>query len=158
MFVVTEAEATVIRNAFEQRGELSAAIELRRLFPGVTDIARARDCARTIAGRKPLPVPLAPRCRDCARRSALEARRKRPVIEVRLPLREVRLSDPNSATVGKAAGRLSLVVWVAPVEVGRSAAAASLRPRHHGHRAAQRLPHSTRRVRSGPISGALASG
>ena len=32
MFVVTEAEATAIRTAFEQQGELSAAIELRRLL------------------------------------------------------------------------------------------------------------------------------
>ena len=30
------------RAVFEQRGELSAAIELRRLFPGVTDNAQAR--------------------------------------------------------------------------------------------------------------------
>ena len=60
MFVVTEAEAAAIRAAFEQRGELSAAVELRRLFPGVTDTAQARACARTIAGWKPLPVPLRP--------------------------------------------------------------------------------------------------
>jgi len=33
MFAVTEADATVIRTAFEQEGELSAAIEVRRLFP-----------------------------------------------------------------------------------------------------------------------------
>jgi hypothetical protein len=56
MFVVTEAEAAAIRAAFEQRGEFSAAVELRRLFPGVTDTAQARACARTIAGWKPLPV------------------------------------------------------------------------------------------------------
>jgi hypothetical protein len=56
MFVVTEAEAAVIRAAFEQRGELSAAIELRRLFPGITDNVQAQACARTIAGWKPLPV------------------------------------------------------------------------------------------------------
>ena len=31
-------------------GELSAAVELRRLFPGVTDMVEARECARTIAG------------------------------------------------------------------------------------------------------------
>ena len=39
MIVVTEAAAAAIRAAFEQRGELSAAVELRRLFPGVTDTA-----------------------------------------------------------------------------------------------------------------------
>ena len=50
MFVVSEAEAAAIRTAFDQGGELSAAVELRRLFPGVTDMAEARECARTIAG------------------------------------------------------------------------------------------------------------
>ena len=34
MFVVSEAEAAAIRTAFEQSGELAAAVELRRLFPG----------------------------------------------------------------------------------------------------------------------------
>jgi hypothetical protein len=57
MFIVTEAEATAIRTAYEQDGELSAAIELRRLFPGITDNAKARECARTIAGWTPLPAP-----------------------------------------------------------------------------------------------------
>jgi hypothetical protein len=57
MFVVSEAEAAAIRAAYEKRGELAAAIELRRLFPGVTDTAQARECARAIAGWRPLPVP-----------------------------------------------------------------------------------------------------
>ena len=56
MFVVSEAEAAAIRNAFEQRGEFAAAVELRRLFPGVTDNDTARQCVRTIAGWKPLPL------------------------------------------------------------------------------------------------------
>jgi hypothetical protein len=56
MFVVTEADAAAIRAAFDQGGELSAAVELRRLFPGVTDMAEARECARTIAAWKPLPL------------------------------------------------------------------------------------------------------
>jgi hypothetical protein len=43
------AEAAAIRTVFEQRGELSAAMELRRLFPAITDNVQARDCARTIA-------------------------------------------------------------------------------------------------------------
>ena len=55
MFVVSESEAAAIRTAFEQEGELSAAIELRRLFPGITDNLQARECARVIAGWKPLP-------------------------------------------------------------------------------------------------------
>ena len=50
MFLVTEAAAAAIRAVFEQEGELSAAIELRRLFPGITDNAKARAHVRTIAG------------------------------------------------------------------------------------------------------------
>jgi hypothetical protein len=53
VFVVSEAEAAAIRTAFDRDGELSAAVELRRLFPGITDIMQARECARTIAGWKP---------------------------------------------------------------------------------------------------------
>jgi hypothetical protein len=56
MFVVSEADAAAIRTAFDRGGELSAAVELRRLFPGVTDNAQARECARIIAGWKPLPA------------------------------------------------------------------------------------------------------
>ena len=58
MVVVSEAEAAAIRAAFDRGGELSAAVELRRLFPGITSTTQARECARTIAGWKPLPVPL----------------------------------------------------------------------------------------------------
>ena len=58
MFVVTEEDAAAIHDAVDHGGELSAAVELRRLFPGVADNAQARACARTIAGWKPLPVPL----------------------------------------------------------------------------------------------------
>jgi hypothetical protein len=36
-----------------------AAVELRRLFPAITDTAQARACARTIAGWKPLPPRVA---------------------------------------------------------------------------------------------------
>ena len=61
--------AAAIRTAFEQGGEFAAAVELRRLFPGVTDNAEARECARTIAAWRPLPVPL-PRVRRVARGSA----------------------------------------------------------------------------------------
>jgi hypothetical protein len=60
MFVITEADADAIRAVFNQEGELSAAIELRRRFPGVTDNAKARACARSIAGWAPLPVQLRP--------------------------------------------------------------------------------------------------
>jgi hypothetical protein len=50
MFVLTEAQAATIRATYKQRGELSAVVELRRLFPGVDNIALARECVRTIAG------------------------------------------------------------------------------------------------------------
>jgi hypothetical protein len=58
MFVVTEADAAAIREIFVREGELSAAIELRRRFPGIRDNEQARAQARTIAGWKPLPLPV----------------------------------------------------------------------------------------------------
>ena len=60
MLVVTDAEAAAIRAVLHERGELSAAVELRRLFPGVTDAEQARECVRAIAGWKPLPKRLRP--------------------------------------------------------------------------------------------------
>jgi hypothetical protein len=57
MFIVTEADAEAIRAAFEREGELAAAIEVRRRFPGITDNEKARQCARSIAGWTPQPVP-----------------------------------------------------------------------------------------------------
>ena len=60
MFSVTETEAAAIRRVFEEEGELSAMIELRRHFPGITDNVKARECARTIAGWRPMPVAPAP--------------------------------------------------------------------------------------------------
>ena len=60
MFVITEDDAAAIRAVFNQEGELSAVIELRRRFPGVTDNAKARACARIIAGWTPLPAQLRP--------------------------------------------------------------------------------------------------
>ena len=46
MFTITEVEAAIIRTAFKQEGELFAGIELRRLFPGITEGAKARDGAK----------------------------------------------------------------------------------------------------------------
>ncbi len=57
MFCVTDDEAASIRATFEQEGELSAGIEVRRLFPGITDGVKARECARIIAGWMPPLVP-----------------------------------------------------------------------------------------------------
>jgi hypothetical protein len=51
-FIVSEAEAAAIRAVFHEQGEFSAAVELRRLFPGITNIAQARAHAR---GRVPSP-------------------------------------------------------------------------------------------------------
>jgi hypothetical protein len=70
MFVVTEADATAIRTAYERGGELSAAIELRRLFPGIRDNDHARACARTIAGWQPLPPLPVKKPRTCRTRSS----------------------------------------------------------------------------------------
>ena len=53
--MVSEADAAAIRAIFDQQGEASAAVELRRLFPVIAETAQAWD-ARAIAGRKPLPV------------------------------------------------------------------------------------------------------
>ena len=60
MFMVTEADAAAIRAAFHEEGELSAIIELRQRFPGVTDHAQARACVRTIARWRPPPATLGP--------------------------------------------------------------------------------------------------
>jgi hypothetical protein len=54
MFTISEEAAAAIRAAYDQGGELSAAIELRRLFPGISDYAKARECARAIVGWTPL--------------------------------------------------------------------------------------------------------
>jgi hypothetical protein len=60
MFVVSETEAAAIRAIFHRQGEFAAAVELRRLFPGITDAQQARECVRTIAGWRPLPTRLRP--------------------------------------------------------------------------------------------------
>jgi hypothetical protein len=54
MYVVTEADAAAIREAYEAGGELSAAVELRRRFPGIIDNATAREQARRIVAWTPL--------------------------------------------------------------------------------------------------------
>ena len=55
LFLVNEADTAAIRATFDEQSELSAAIELRRRFPGITDDAKAHDDVRTISGWKPLP-------------------------------------------------------------------------------------------------------
>jgi hypothetical protein len=68
MFAITDADAAAIRAIFQQSGELSAVVELRRRFPGITDNAQARECVRTIAGWK--PIRLLPRRPKVRRRSS----------------------------------------------------------------------------------------
>jgi hypothetical protein len=56
MFVVSEEDAAAIKAAFEEGGEFSAAIELRRRFPGINNNDQAREHARIIAGWQPIPA------------------------------------------------------------------------------------------------------
>jgi hypothetical protein len=49
------------RAVYQQYGELSAAVELRQRFPGITATAQARECACTIAGWKPRPLKQLPK-------------------------------------------------------------------------------------------------
>ena len=59
-FVVTEREAAGLRAVFYETGEFSAAVELRRLYPGIGSLAQARESVRTIAGWEappPMPTP-----------------------------------------------------------------------------------------------------
>ncbi len=60
MFCVDEATAESIRRVFDQEGELSAIIELRRHFPLISEYENARRCVRAIAGWQPLPTPAKP--------------------------------------------------------------------------------------------------
>lgn len=54
--MVSEAEAERIRHAFESGGEYSAMLQLREMFPGVS-VDQAKECARTIAGWRPIVMP-----------------------------------------------------------------------------------------------------
>jgi hypothetical protein len=55
MFMVSEMAAAAIRRAFEEGGDCSAVVELRRHFPLTVDDAQARLLVRTIAGWQKLP-------------------------------------------------------------------------------------------------------
>ena len=52
MFLVTDADAAAIREAYDRAGELAAVVELRQRFRGITDNERARICVRSIIGWK----------------------------------------------------------------------------------------------------------
>ena len=55
--MVDEETADAIRRAWDEGGELAAAVELRRHFPLITDNADARRCVRAIVGWTQRPVP-----------------------------------------------------------------------------------------------------
>jgi hypothetical protein len=63
MFVVNEVEATAIRTASITGGAFSAAIEVHRLFPGISDMPKARECAQAIASWEPSTAPVPPAAR-----------------------------------------------------------------------------------------------
>ena len=48
--MVDEETAALIRRAWDEGGELSAVVELRRHFPLISDGETARRCVRTIVG------------------------------------------------------------------------------------------------------------
>lgn len=50
MFMVTEADAAAIREAYDRAGELAAMVELRQRFRGITDNEQSRACVRSIVG------------------------------------------------------------------------------------------------------------
>jgi hypothetical protein len=62
MFCVSDTEAAAIRTVYNQDGELSAAVELRRFFPGVPS-DKARFWARVIAGWPEVHRKLSPAVR-----------------------------------------------------------------------------------------------
>jgi hypothetical protein len=69
MFLINELIITAIRTAYAEGGELVAAVELRRHFPGISAEA-APACARSIAAMEPLgEIPPVPR-RKARRRAA----------------------------------------------------------------------------------------
>ena len=50
MFSLSEDDIAAIRAAFDGGGELAAAVELRRLYPGIADLGHARRCVQSIVG------------------------------------------------------------------------------------------------------------
>ena len=58
MFAVNPEVADAIRQAFQERGELAAMVELRRHFPLFESNDQARSCVLAIASWKPIPPRL----------------------------------------------------------------------------------------------------
>jgi len=56
MFSISDKDIAAIQAAFERGGQFAAAIEVRRLFPGIPDNAEARRIALIIAGWELMPA------------------------------------------------------------------------------------------------------
>ena len=52
MFAVDEATAEAIRRAFNEDGEFSAVVELRRHYAGITEYARAAEVRHCVATKE----------------------------------------------------------------------------------------------------------
>lgn len=68
MFIVSDAEAASIRQAYLQYGEDGAVLELRRLFAGLEDNEGTRVSAVTIAGWTDPVLPGSAKARTTVRR------------------------------------------------------------------------------------------
>lgn len=55
MFAIDEASIEAVRQAFVEGGELAAAVELRRRFTGLSDLATARRVVRLLLCWQPAP-------------------------------------------------------------------------------------------------------
>ena len=56
MFAIDDATVVAVRHAFDEHGELAAAVELRRHFAGIGDLAWARQVVRIILRWQPTPA------------------------------------------------------------------------------------------------------
>ena len=63
MFAIDDATVLAVRRAFDKHGELAAAVELRRHFAGIGDLAWARQVVHIILRWQPIPggEPIDPR-------------------------------------------------------------------------------------------------
>jgi hypothetical protein len=107
MFSVDETTAAAIRQAYEASGELSAVVELRRHFPGITDNESARRCVRAIAGGGSL-------CHHCPPSEPIHAADHRCGGECLSPLLEI-LRRWNLKGVTAGIALLYRQFWVARV-------------------------------------------
>jgi hypothetical protein len=72
MFTVDEMTAAAIRQAYDDRGELSAVVELRQRFTGIVANDNARRCVRAILSWQSMPSPPPKTSRKCRARSSTQ--------------------------------------------------------------------------------------